>query len=238
MTDRLAGAMLASDVREEPMSEQTKAMLTQSAPWRRGVAWPIILVDGVVALAIGIYILAQSDEASDVVRQLIAAILLVNGLLSILAGFRQPQASAAPCLILRGGIAATVGMIVSLEPISDYIDPDASRVILALGGLAYGLFGLVQVVAVREEAGRLRIGPLLTSGIWILLAILFFTGDETDDTRLNLFGIVAVVLGLLLLAYAFHLYRLKHPGSSGAASPDAAASQDAAVDQTSGGIAG
>jgi uncharacterized membrane protein HdeD (DUF308 family) len=190
------------------MTEQAKEMLTRSAPWRRGVGWPIVLIEGGVALCIGVYILAQPDDARDVVRQLIAAVLLVNGLLQVLAGFRLPQAPAAPYRILRGGVAATIGLIVSLEPISDYIEADASRVILALGGLAYGLLGLVEVVATREATG-LRIGPLIAAGIWIVLAILFFTGDETDTTRLNLLGIVAVVFGLLLLAYAYYLYRLK-----------------------------
>jgi uncharacterized membrane protein HdeD (DUF308 family) len=200
------------------MSDQAKAMLELGKPWRRGAAWGVILVEGVVALGIGVYILAQPDEARDVVRQLIAAVLLVNGLMQVFAGFRLPQSPAAPYRILRGGVGATVGLIVTLEPVSDYLESDASRFILALGGLAYGLIGLVQVVATREETG-LRIGPLIVSGLWILLAILFLTGDETDQTRMNLVGIVAVVFGLLLLAYAFYLYRLKQAGVAAQADP-------------------
>jgi uncharacterized membrane protein HdeD (DUF308 family) len=161
----------------------------------------------------GIYILAQPGDARDVVRQLLGAVLLANGLLSILVGFRHPQAPAAPYHILRGAIAATVGLIVTLEPISDYLDSDASRFIVGLGGLAYGTLGLVQVVATREESG-LRIGALIASGLWILLGIVFLTGDETDDTRMNLLGIVLVAFGLLLLAYAFYLYRFKQADSA------------------------
>jgi uncharacterized membrane protein HdeD (DUF308 family) len=213
------------------MTDQAKQMLTQSAPWRRGIAWPIILIEGIIALAIGVYILAQPDDAGDIVRQLIAAVLLVNGLLEILTGFRMPQAPATPYRILRGGIAATVGLIVTLEPISDYIESDASRVILAFGGLVYGVLGLVQVVATRETTG-LRIGPLIAAGVWILLAILFFTGDETDNTRLNLLGTVAVVFGLLLVAYAFYLYRLKQ------AAPATPVDQADSTDQAAPGIAG
>jgi uncharacterized membrane protein HdeD (DUF308 family) len=217
------------------MTDQAKEMLTQSAPWRRGVAWPVILIEGLVALGIGIYILAQPDDARDVVRQLLGAVLLVNGLLSVLAGFRRPQAPAARYLILRGAVGATVGLIITLEPISDYLESDASRFILALGALAYGLLGLVQVVATREEAG-LRIGPLIVSSVWIVLAILFFTGDETDNTRLNLLGIVLVILGLLLCAYAYYLYRVKQAGPTPAAdqTPEVSADPTADVSPDSG----
>ena len=190
------------------MADQAKAMLNQSAPWRRGVAWPIILVEGVVVLAIGIYVLADTDDARDVVRQLLGAVLLLNGVLSILAGFRLPQAPAAPYLLVRGAVAVTVGLLVTLDPITDDLDASSSRFILAVGGLAYGLLGLVLVAVTRGETG-LRIGPLITSGFWIALGIVFIIGDETDDTRLNVLGIIAIVFGLLLVAYAYYLYRLK-----------------------------
>jgi uncharacterized membrane protein HdeD (DUF308 family) len=190
------------------MTEQAKQLVTSSAPWKRGVPWPIILVEGVIAAAIGIYILVDPSNARSRVLQLIGLILLINGALEVLAGFRNDELKASPYRILRGTIAATVGLIITLEPISDYLDDDAERWILGLGMTAVGLVGLA-IVAISRDEGGLRIGPLITNLLFILIAILLFTGDEENDSRMKLFGIASLVLGVLLCLYSLYLYRAK-----------------------------
>ena len=55
------------------------------APWK--VAWWIVLVEGIIALAVGLYVLVQPQQASTWLAQLIGAYLLVNSGLAIYAGF-------------------------------------------------------------------------------------------------------------------------------------------------------
>jgi uncharacterized membrane protein HdeD (DUF308 family) len=188
------------------MTEQAKQYAQGAAPWRRGIGWPIVGFEGLLALGIGIYVLTDKSGAKDNVQQVIAAILLINGLIEVLAGFRNQGTAASPYRILRGTIGATVGFIVALEWITDYVNSEASRVILGCGLVAYSLVGLAIVVVTREEGG-LRIGALIVNLVLLLIGVLLFTGDETDNSRMTFFGTILIVLGVLLLAFAAYLYR-------------------------------
>jgi uncharacterized membrane protein HdeD (DUF308 family) len=188
------------------MEERAKSTLLQSAPWRRGVPWPLVAIEGVVLAGIGIYVLAAPDDARDIVRQLTGAVLLITSVLEAMAGFRAPTHPATPFRLFRAGVGVAVGLIVTLEPVSDYLEPASSRWILGLGLIGYGLIGLTATVAAREEYG-IRIGSVITGVLPIVLGIMFFTGDETDSSRMNLIGSILLVFGVLLLAYALYLYR-------------------------------
>ena len=61
-----------------------------------------------------------------IARQLIAGVLLVISALQILGGFRDRTAAATPICLVRGGSGATVGLIVLLEPVSDYLNVERS----------------------------------------------------------------------------------------------------------------
>jgi uncharacterized membrane protein HdeD (DUF308 family) len=204
------------------MTEQAKAVMLSTAPWRRGIPWPIVLIEGVAIGGIGIYMLA-SDSASDVVRQLIAAILLVNVLLEIVAGFKAEDSAGARYRVLRGTIGATVGAIITLEPFWDFLTNAAARWILGLGFLAFALLGFALLVITRDQGG-LRLGAVVTNLAFLVLAILFFTGDESNNSRMTLLGTVSIVLGILLVAYGLYLNR--------SAATDSASQPVAPVGQT------
>jgi uncharacterized membrane protein HdeD (DUF308 family) len=200
------------------MQDRAMSTLKDNAPWRRGAAWPIIAVEGLILAAIAVYIFIDQERAGNVVRQLIAVVLLVFGVLDILAGFRNQATVASPYRILRGSVGATIGTLVLLENVADYFDPDGARIVLAIGLLFYGLIGLAAVVVARDESG-LRISAIVSGGLTIALSIILFTGDAEDTTRLNLLATIALISGLLLLAYAFVLYRGRQGPAPDAAGP-------------------
>src|SRR5262245_60280878 len=45
---------------------RAKGMLVQTAPWRRSVGWQAIGAEGLIAVAVGIYLVADPDGAQDV----------------------------------------------------------------------------------------------------------------------------------------------------------------------------
>jgi uncharacterized membrane protein HdeD (DUF308 family) len=190
------------------MEDKAKTAVLQSAPWRRGIPWYLVGIEGGILAAVGIYVLVQPDNARDIVRQLVGAILLITAAIEAYACFRNPTHPAAPYRLFRSGVGVAVGLIVTLEPVSDYLDADASRFILGLGLIGYGLIGLAATVLAREESG-IRIGSLITGGLAIVLGIAFLSGSQDNSsTRSNVVGAVLIVFGVLLLAYAFYLYRL------------------------------
>jgi uncharacterized membrane protein HdeD (DUF308 family) len=176
----------------------------ENLPWRRGLGWGVVAVEGVILLVIGLYMVFAPENARDVARQLIAFVLLTLSLLQIYGGFRNPTDPATPFHVLRGGVGATVGVIVLLERWSQYLEPRTAQMILAFGLVVYGLLGLVNTVAARGEGG-IRVGALITSAIAILLGIALFTGREEDTSRLTVLGWIAVAGGAALIAFAWYL---------------------------------
>jgi uncharacterized membrane protein HdeD (DUF308 family) len=190
----------------DDMGTKAQSLATQHAPWRKGLGWPILAIEGAVALGIGIYILVATDDARDIIRQLIAVVLLIQAFLHTMAGFRNRELPVAPFHVLRGGIGMTVGVIVLLENFSDYLNVDAARFILGLGLIAYGAIGIVTIWVEREDRG-LRLGGLAVGIVNIVLGLMFVFSDSAKDSWLRALGGIALVGGIILLGYAFMVYR-------------------------------
>src|SRR3954454_16299502 len=99
----------------------------QTAPWRAGQSWWVAGVEVIVALLIGIYVVADPVRASDLVRQLIALVLLAVSLAQIVDGFRFRGLPTSPWSTLRGGVGATVALLALFSVSSDYIQPAGAR---------------------------------------------------------------------------------------------------------------
>ena len=69
--------------------QDTKDLVRQTAPWKPGQSWWVVGVQGIIALAIGVFMLANPTGASDVIRFLIALVLLLDSLSQIVDGFRD-----------------------------------------------------------------------------------------------------------------------------------------------------
>lgn len=216
------------------MQEQAVSTLKSSAPWRQGIGWPVVAAEGLILLVIGGYILIDQEGSSDFVRQLLGFVLLANGFADVVVGFRRREAPASPFRILRGGVGITAGTFVVFENVSDYLDPDTSRVILAFGFLAFGLIGFAAAIAGRNETGGLRLGAIVSGALAIALSLVLFTGSATDSTRLNLFGTIFLVFGALLLGYAYMIFR----GAKQAGSETTSAPFEAGVDGSGASVAG
>lgn len=182
----------------------TKRMLQQAAPWRQGIAWGLVLIEGIVALGIGIYMLAQPATAQGIVRVLIGIIFLVSGVLRIYAGFRDTARSnpMTPFRLLSGGVGLTVGLLVVLEPFTAFLTEDAARLILAFGLLVYGLIGLVGALLARKGGA---LAMTIISVLDIVFAILLFYNAKTHAVSIEVFGAIAIIFGLLLVGYALVL---------------------------------
>lgn len=190
------------------MTDRAKVLANQGAPWRKGVPWQLLAVEGAVALGIGIYVLVVTNSATDIIRQLIAVVLLVQALLHASAGFKNRDAPGAPFHVLRGGIGMTVGVIVLLENFSDYLNIEAARFILGLGLIAYGAIGIVAIWVDREERG-LKFGALAASAVNIVLGLMFVSSDSAKESWVRGLGLIVLVAGIIWLGFAYIAYRSK-----------------------------
>lgn len=193
------------------MSEQTSkiamATLRKAQPWRSGIAWWVVLFEGVIALGIGLFILLQ-DTPGMLTVQLLAAYLLIISIERALLGFRDriPQVIVAERM-LRAGIGLTVGLIILLDAWQRFMTVPAPLVILSLGWLLIGVVGLWEWLIARKQLG-LGMGGLIFPVVSTLFGLLMLGSRMAlGPVLLQWVGILATVAGIALLGYSFVLYR-------------------------------
>jgi uncharacterized membrane protein HdeD (DUF308 family) len=184
--------------------QDTKDLVRQTAPWKPGQSWAVVGVQGIIALAIGVFMLANPTGASDVIRFLIALVLLLVSLGQIVDGFRDPRQSSSPWETLRGGVGVTVAVLTLLSAGSDYVEDDGARQMLAIGLLAYGVLGIVSLIPTFRETG-FKGAAIIADVLTIVLGILLLTARSGDTSGTQLLGAVAAVGGIALLGYSWYL---------------------------------
>ena len=186
------------------MQDIAKDVVRQTSPWKAGQSWWVAGIEGIVALSIGVYIVADPFGASDVIRFLIALVLLLDSLSHIVDGFRDRGLASSPWETLRGGIGVTVAVLTLLSAGSYYVTDNGARQMLAIGLLAYGILGIVSLIFTVRSSG-FRITAMITDALAIVLGILLLSARSGDTAGTRLLGVAAIVGGIALLGYSWYL---------------------------------
>jgi hypothetical protein len=183
--------------------------------------WWIVILEGLIGLGVGLYILTQPAAGGQIVL-ILAVYLLVISVERALLGFREriPPGILAERM-LRAGIGLTVGAIIVLDAWQPFMTSPAPLVILSLGWLLIGLIGIWEWITAGKELG-LGLGGLISPIVSALFGLLMLGSRMAlGGTLLQILGIVATVAGVALLLYGFILYR-----SSKSATPFAEMASD------------
>jgi uncharacterized membrane protein HdeD (DUF308 family) len=210
------------------MQDNAKDVARQTAPWKAWQNWWTVGIEGIIALAIGVFMLANPTGASEVIRFLIALVLLLDSLGHIVDGFRNRGRSSSPWETLRGGIGVTVAVLTLLSAGSNYVEDDGARQMLAIGLLAYGVLGIISIIFTVRSIG-FNGGAIIADVLTIVLGVLLLSARSGDTSATQLLGAVAAVGGIALLGYSWYL-RGK-PRREARASAAASASQAIAADR-------
>jgi len=213
------------------MQDISKDVARQASLWNAGQSWWVVGIQGIIALAIGVFMLANPTGASDVIRFLIALVLLLDSLTRIADGFRDRRLSSAPWEALRGGVGVTVAVLTLLSAGSNYVRDDGARQMLAIGLLAYGVLGLVSIIFTIRSTG-FKGGAIIADVLTIALGILLLSARSGDTSGTQLLGAVAAIGGIALLGYSWYLRGkpardARANASRGNAGMDAAPDRDA-----------
>src|SRR5215208_7840174 len=179
--------------------QDTKDLVRQTSPWIAGQSWAVVGVQGIIALAIGVFMLANPTGASDVIRFLIALVLLLVSLGQIVDGFRDPRQSSSSWETLRGGVGVPVAVLTLLSAGSDFVEDDGARQMLAIGLLAYGVLGIVSLIPTLRSTG-FKGAAFIADVLTIVLGILLLTARSGDTKGTQLLGAVAAIGGIALWA--------------------------------------
>jgi len=211
------------------MQDIAKDVARQGAPWNVWQSWWTAGIQGIIALAVGVFMLANPTGASDVIRFLIALVLLLDSLGHIVDGFRNRSLSSSPWETLRGGIGVTVAALTLLSAGSDFVEDDGARQMLAIGLLAYGALGIISLIFTFRST-RFNGAAIIADILAIVLGVLLLRARSGDTSATQLLGAVAAVGGIALLGYSWYLRgkprREARASAAASASPATAADRD------------
>ena len=189
------------------MAERSRLGVNRIAPWK--VAWWIVLVEGIIALVVGLYVLAQPQQARTWLAQLIGAYVLINSGFAIYAGFSGSGVPGEqPFRLVVGGIGLVTGLLALSQLRLGTIDTPAAITVLGVGLLLVGVVELVGLI-IGRGARLTPWGRVVGGGLHLLLGVLLLYASRTGSTESALvwLGVVGIVAGALLVIYAIMLYR-------------------------------
>jgi len=192
--------------------DYAKSIAEEYKPWRKGVSWIIVAVQGALAALVGIYFLAAPDSANSTIRFLLAAILVVSSIVDIRAGFSgvrsvmgpQPM---APWLLMRGGAGVALGISYFFAARSEYLTEVNARYLLGFGMIAYAVIGLIGIVAALM-AGNFAWAGVLSNILFLAVgAVLIYNKSDSVESNdaVRYLGIAALSGGVGLLVYSYFL---------------------------------
>jgi uncharacterized membrane protein HdeD (DUF308 family) len=190
------------------MTNDLKSQLTRSAkgalPWRKGVAWWVVLLQGVALLALGLYVFFAQPTTAVILGWVVALSLLASGALSLYLSLQATeQTPVRQWTLIHGAVGVAASLLAILI---QFASPVAALTVLGLGCLAYGGVGLYMLLDKNLTAMR-RLSFITTIFYLVLgaLIVLHALGVGTLATVLQLISLLLIAAGVILLFWALIL---------------------------------
>ena len=190
------------------MTNDIKSQVTQAAkgavPWRKGIAWWVVLLEGLALLALGLYMFFAKPTTAVILGWVVALSLLASGALSLYLSFQATERTPVrQWTLIHGVVGVAAGLLAILI---QFVSPGAALTVLGLGCLAYGGVGLYMLLDKNLTAMR-RLSFITTIFYLVLgvLIVLHALGVGTLATVLQLISLLLIAAGVILLFWALIL---------------------------------
>lgn len=170
--------------------------MKESSPWWLG------LIQGLVALGLGLYILVDSQGAVLILGVIGAIYLLVAGIIDAVRGLGLRSATGDNAVLIRGVIGLAVGGILLLLAFFDLISLQTGYTILAIGLIVFGAFGMYTSVFKRGRRA-FEWGPLLVNAALVLWGILVFIDRNQEANLVSISAWILIGIGVVILIWTF-----------------------------------
>ncbi|HYO89366.1 MAG TPA: DUF308 domain-containing protein [Candidatus Limnocylindrales bacterium] len=191
-------------------SQQVMSAASQNMPWRKDVAWWVVLIQGIVLTALGVFVLTSQESAANVIILVAAVLLIADGVMGALAAMRGRVSGQAGTLnAINAGIGIIVGALVLLGRLIPFLDIPTAAIIVALGLIVSGAISLVIVLFMRPEGTPLRMLRLVGPLVWIVIGVLALLtlSEDSNFNAVQIIGILSLIVGVILLVLAFVRFR-------------------------------
>lgn len=180
--------------------------MSKNSPW-----W-LALIQGLVALGAGLFLLIDPTAAKFLVGLLAAIYLLVTGLIYTMRGVIARRPGKSSLLLIRGVIGLIFGGVLLLMALFDIGDLSLGYTILAIGVIIFGAMGLFQSVF-KREGKAFAWGPVIVNGALLAWGLIILLARSTVNLP-AVSGWILVIIGVVIVAYT--ILGRKDPASDAA----------------------
>ena len=159
-------------------------------------------VQGVVAIALGLFVLWQPQITGFTIGVLLAIYLLVAGGIQTLRGQAIQRAGQGRVPFFRGIIALIAGGVVLFMALFRVGGQSLAFAILSIGLIAFGALGLWASV-VRGSGCLLTWGSLVVNGLLIVLGVLILLARSLPWNVFTMIGWILIIAGGVILVWTF-----------------------------------
>ena len=178
--------------------------------------WWLALIQGLVALGLGLFMLLDPTAASAVLGLLAAIYLLVAGIVHTIRGLARRRAvKRMNLMLIRGIVGLIVGGIILVLALFNIGTLAFGYTVLAIGLIIFGAIGLFSSFFQREGK-RFAWGPVLVNLALLVWGILVFFGRSQNLNLPVISGWILVIIGVVILAWTL-LGRNEEPSETDAA---------------------
>ncbi|CUS03533.2 membrane protein of unknown function [Candidatus Promineifilum breve] len=193
------------------MPDQIKSKVANTAksalPWQKGIAWWLVLIEGIVLTALGLYMFFAPASANTIIGWIIALTLVVGGAVSLSLSLKAPDKSPArQWTMIHGIVGLAAGGIAILIQLLSGLSLQFALTLLGIGCLAFGGVGLYMLL--NKELSALRRISVLSTVLFLLLGgllLLQALGVGTLATTLQIINMIILIGGIALIIWAFVL---------------------------------
>lgn len=179
-------------------------MTATSAPSSN--AWVWTLVKGILALALGLFLIIGAQTAPIWIAYALAIYMAVSGGLQTFSSLMKRRSAGSKTDRIRGLVGLIGGAALLLLGYFNVLSLAAAYTLLALLLIAYGALGLFEVLFDRGS-DRFRWMPLIINLLLIVLGVMVFYSRSRDfDLRLWS-GLVLAVIGLAIIGYGYFIQK-------------------------------
>lgn len=174
--------------------------------------WWLALIQGLVALGAGLFLLIDPTAATFLVGLLAAVYLLVTGLIYTVRGLIARRPGKSSLLLIRGIVGLIFGGILLAMAVFNIGSLSQGYTILAIGLVVFGAMGLFQSL-LKREGQAFAWGPVIVSGallVWGL--IILFARANINIPAVS--GWILIIIGVVIIAYT--ILGRKDPASEAA----------------------
>ena len=174
----------------------------------KGSSFVMIGLEGVILAAIALYMIITPDSARDNIRLIAGLVFVVAGLYQLERAFSFYRANThrpvVPIRFIGGSVMLFGGILIVLEKLTGHFNIDAALIVLASTLIAAGVFGLLAGLLGRRD-GDLKTGNMVASVILLVLAGFNISEVRSGNDQTRTVGVIVLLLGLVMIGYAYLL---------------------------------